>query len=341
MKDGIGKLIQLCQGRPVYVQTHNFPDPDALAAGYGISRLLECFEIHTTLCYDGKLDKRACKKMTEVFQIRVTPLRRMNLPEENAVLICVDGQRGNGNIRFVPVETVACIDHHPVTVEGHYAYQDIRAVGSCCAIVAEYFRDLGIEPDENTASALLYGIQVDTRQFTRGVSDLDIDMFRFLNRLANGELLRKFQVGGIAIDDLKAYASAIENLQIYERVGITEVEFPCSNDIIAMISDFFLSLEEIDLAVVYSIRRDGIKFSVRSELNGVDAGAWVKKALDGYGSAGGHPYMAGGLIEPDQAEKLGMYPRETIRDLFLNTLAEIAQELPEDGEEPVEDRENS
>lgn len=34
-------LLALCRDRPVYVQTHNFPDPDALASAHGLCRLLE------------------------------------------------------------------------------------------------------------------------------------------------------------------------------------------------------------------------------------------------------------------------------------------------------------
>ena len=34
-------LIDLCKGRRVYIQTHNFPDPDAIASAFGLQRFLE------------------------------------------------------------------------------------------------------------------------------------------------------------------------------------------------------------------------------------------------------------------------------------------------------------
>lgn len=35
----VDDLIRLCQGHAVYIQTHNFPDPDAIASAYGLQEL--------------------------------------------------------------------------------------------------------------------------------------------------------------------------------------------------------------------------------------------------------------------------------------------------------------
>ena len=51
------QLAKLCEGKYVYIQTHNFPDPDAIASAFGLQRLLELFDISSALCYDGRLDK--------------------------------------------------------------------------------------------------------------------------------------------------------------------------------------------------------------------------------------------------------------------------------------------
>ena len=48
--------------------------------------------------------------------------------------------------------------------------------------------------------------------------------------------------------------------------------------------------------MVYSLKKDGIKLSVRSEGVDMDAGKIINKALSGIGSGGGHAAMAGGFI---------------------------------------------
>ena len=83
---------------------------------------------------------------------------------------------------------------------------------------------------------------------------------------------------------------------MFEYVGFTYIPFECPNSLVAIISDFILSLDVVDVAVVYSINSDGIKFSVRSEREDVDAGKLIYQALDGIGSGGGHAAMAGGFV---------------------------------------------
>ena len=36
----LNDLVALFQGCPVYIQTHNFPDPDAIASAFGLQKLL-------------------------------------------------------------------------------------------------------------------------------------------------------------------------------------------------------------------------------------------------------------------------------------------------------------
>lgn len=316
-------LLALCRDRPVYVQTHNFPDPDALASAYGLCRLLEASGIKAIACYDGQLDKRAGRKMVEVFGIKAVPVHELGPLEADAFVLCVDSQKGNGNITPLSVGIQACIDHHPIFVASDYVYQDIRTVGACATLVASYFREAGVSPDASTAACLLFGIQNDTRQFSRGVSSLDIDMFGYLNRLSNAAELRALTSSTMAFSDLKAYVSAIDTFRVYADVGFSEVEYPCSDDLIAMISDFFLSLDGINLSVVFNRRADGIKFSVRSKQDTVDAGKLTNLALRGLGSGGGHPYMAGGVIATEHESELGVYPDEIIRDLFLDALQRL------------------
>ena len=64
-------LVELCKGHNIYIQTHNFPDPDAIASAYGLQKLLLFYEIPSTLCYDGRIDKLSASKMLEVFQIQM------------------------------------------------------------------------------------------------------------------------------------------------------------------------------------------------------------------------------------------------------------------------------
>lgn len=50
------KLADLCKGKHIYIETHNIPDPDAIASAFGLQRFLELHNVRFTLCYGGWLD---------------------------------------------------------------------------------------------------------------------------------------------------------------------------------------------------------------------------------------------------------------------------------------------
>ena len=82
----------------VYIQTHNFPDADALGSAYGLARLLEHFNISSTLCYDGKIDALSTKRILEEFEIQIQPKEHLRQMTEKSQIILVDSQKNAGNV---------------------------------------------------------------------------------------------------------------------------------------------------------------------------------------------------------------------------------------------------
>ena len=316
----IRELIEHCRGKNLYIQTHNFPDPDAIASAFGLKKLFEHFGVPSTLCYVGKLDRISTKKMTEMLGIEM--FSQKNIEEDMCTddpIICVDSQKGSGNILDLKGDEIACIDHHQyIDVEG-LVFHDVRKVGACATMITEYFQELGAEPDEDTATALLYGLKNDTMNFTRGVTDEDIKAFLYLNGKCSKTKLSKLEHDNMEYSDLKAYGTAIENIMIYDNLGMAMIPFSCPDALIAVVADFILSLEAVEVSVVYSKRKDGIKFSARSEIPQlVNAANLLAEALKGIGDGGGHPFMAGGLIPADKAAGLGENVDEMIHELILS-----------------------
>ena len=65
------KLVELLKGHKTYIQTHNFPDPDAIASAFGLQHFLRQHGVPTEICYDGKVEKLSTRKMFTVFGIEV------------------------------------------------------------------------------------------------------------------------------------------------------------------------------------------------------------------------------------------------------------------------------
>ena len=320
MKDGQQKpqdLIVLLKGHKTYIQTHNFPDPDAIASAYGLQYFLQQFGIDAILCYDGSIDKLSTKRMLTVFSMEILHADLLADMQESDYIVTVDGQKYNTNFTDLPGDEVACVDHHPQVRDCGYHYKDIRMAGACSSIVVSYYREMGIAIPPLVASALAYGIKMDTADFTRGATAFDSEMFAYAFETADVEKLQEMYKNVIEFKDLRAYAAAIDNIKIYDRTGFACIPFDCPDALIAIISDFILALDVVDVSIVYSVRKDGLKFSVRSEVEAVDAGKLVATALSGYGSGGGHKAMAGGFVPNESLDQIGQQYEFYIKEAFM------------------------
>lgn len=286
----------------VYIQTHNYPDPDALASAAGLQALLKCHQIDSSICYKGQIEKANTLAMLDFLHISVLPEDDPALTSKNEIIL-VDCQKGNSNVNDFIGNVVACIDHHKQQRTDYYRFFDIRPdMGSCASIITSYFKAGNLPVDTLLATTLLYGIQTDTASLTRGVSQLDVDMFSYLFRYADQTILHRLASSNLSMKDLASYQKAIDNLKIYGFLGCTNAGDDCPEAIIGTLSDFILTVDEIHLSLVYSRRAGGIKFSIRSESGMYDSSNLIRTALRGYGSGGGHAEMAAGFV-PNVTDK--------------------------------------
>lgn len=315
------QLVEILKGHKTYIQTHNFPDPDAVASAFGLQCFLNHYDIQAVICYDGGVEKLSTKRMFEEFGIEVVAKDGLKDMTEEDYIIVVDAQKYNANITDFIGDEVACIDHHPTYVACEYQYKDIRDVGACASIITSYFMETETPLPFKAAAALAYGIKMDTADFTRGATAFDAEMFAYAYEKADAKLIRDMYTDVMEFSDLKAYAAAIENIHVYDGTGFAKIPFDCPDALIAIISDFILSLDVVTVSVIYSMRKDGIKFSVRSEIDEVDAGTLTQKALSGYGRGGGHKEMAGGFIPIEKTESFAGKTEYYIEKMFLDAIS--------------------
>lgn len=285
----------------VYIQTHNFPDPDSIASAYGLQKLLESKQIKSTICYMGKIDRFSTIRMIHELNIELFHIDDIkNMTQEDEIIL-VDSQKGNINVEDIIGQEIICIDHHPSNEINDYKFADIRKnVGACASMVGEYFVQNNIPIDSKIATALIYGIKIDTANLSRGVSKLDLDMFYYLFTRCDMDTVKKLEHSVLQIDDLRAYANAISNISIVDGISFANTGVDCPEALIATISDFMMLISDVYLSVVYARRNDGLKLSVRSKYSTCDAGELCKLALKGYGNGGGHAHMAGGFVPLDE-----------------------------------------
>ena len=293
----LDELVSNIKNKHVFIQTHNFPDPDALSSAYGLQKLLETKNIKSTICYKGKIDRGNCISMMTQLNILAENVDEIDDLREEDEVILIDSQKWNGNTYDIIGNEIACIDHHPTFQQITYRFKDVRpGVGACASIIASYYYENDIPMSKNVATALMYGLKIDTADMTRGVSKLDLEVFQKLYFESDMTTIAFFSANELQMKDLKAYANAIETIELKDNICFANTGSNCPDGLIATISDFIMALEGVDFSVVYSYNDGGIKLSVRSgKYSDLNAGELTMRALNGIGTGGGHFTMAGGF----------------------------------------------
>lgn len=315
------KLLGVIQNERVYIQTHNFPDPDAIASAYGLQQLLRSQGVDSTICYEGKIERYNTNHIIGALGIEMINVADLKeeLRETDEVLL-VDVQKLNANVLDVAGEEIICIDHHPIVNRTEYRFCDIRPeMGACATIIASYFFENDIPMNEKTATVLTFGIRSDTNKLSRGVNELDLEMLYRMFPLADKGLIYHLENAELLLADLHAYAKAIDSIRLYGDISFANAGKNCPEALVSCVSDFMLNMVEITFSVVYSRKADGFKFSVRSE-GGADAGKIVAQVLNGIGSGGGHDIMAGGFAPFQGTEEEGKAFIQRIEKRFLDCI---------------------
>ncbi len=313
---GLPELIShLDTGRRIVIQAHDFPDHDAVAAAFGLARLLDQKGLTSTLCYGGEIQSDSLAEAVRVLEIPISTAAGLDL-EDDAQIVIVDGFVGNKNMSGIPGEVVGVIDHHSPPRKPDCKFFDIREdYGSCSTIIFDYYREAGAEMDPSVATALLMGIMMDTAFMTRGVSQLDLEAFSTLFFQGDWETGSRLLKNSLSLRDLGVFREAINSCIVAEGFCFVPIQKECSAEVMALVADFFLGLREIHFVVVVEPDRDAYRLSVRSEDHRYPSDVVVREALNGIGSGGGHIHMGGGAIPSD------LYPgEEGLRRRFLSAL---------------------
>jgi len=316
------QLVSKINREHVYIQMHNFPDPDAIASAFGLRELLKHKGIAATICYKGKIERYSTEKMCSLFHIEIENVEDItDRLDDTDEVILVDAQKGNSNIINITGDEIICIDHHPTFEQQEYRFADIRPeVGACASIIAQYFIENEIPMDERVATVLSFGIRMDTQNLSRGVSELDMEMLYRMFDLCNQNVIHNLENSNLYFEDLLAYSKAIYSIQVYDNVSFADTGRDCPEGLIASVSDFMLALVEVTFSIVYSRKKEGIKLSVRSEGAKLDAGKIVREALEGIGNGGGHAEMAGGFVPFEGNDAEAELLIKQIQERFLQVI---------------------
>lgn len=311
------------------IVTHDNPDPDAIASGVALARLASAAGCDPQVCYHGEITHQENRAFVNVLDLDLRQLEPGEGVEEFDGLALVDHSRPGVNNQLPPDSAVdIVIDHHPPRAPVDARFVDLRSgVGATSTLLVGYLDLFGVELDETVATALLFGIHVDTKGFTREVSPVDFEAAAAVIPAADTGVLERIEAPSVTSATIKTIARAIRNRHVEGEVLLSCVGQLTDRDALAQAADRLLMLEDITTTLVYGVKEGTIYVSARSRGTDVDIGEVVREAFDQIGSAGGHVDMAGaqitlGILEAveDSDESLVKIVENVVEDRFLDAI---------------------
>jgi len=304
------------------VLMHPNPDPDAMSCALATGKLATRAGTDPTLYYPGQIRHQENRAFQTVLDLDFNRIETASQIEEDEVVL-VDHNEARGFPGAEGIDPLAVIDHHPGGGEGG-DFTDVRTdYGACATIFAEYFESLDwdlIDPDEEAtvdpegdyidpeiATGLLYGIQSDTKQLTKGCCSAEFDAAEYLYEGIDEDMLDRIANPQVDAEVLDVKARAITDREIRNAFAVSDVGEISNVDAIPQAADELLRLEGVTAVVVMGRKGDTLHLSGRSRDDRVHMGKVLETVVADIpmGSAGGHARMGGGQLSIDHMNGIG------------------------------------
>lgn len=296
-------VIKEATGRGLAIFLQDNPDPDAIASGFALKRIAEKYDIRSNIYYGGNIGRQQNKTLVNLLE---TDLIRLKTPEEalnvintvDKVALIEASISSKNNILPADIVPNIVIDHHQTDfnlVKGEFV-EILPKIGATSTIMTRYLRHLNIIPDPPLATALRYGIRVDTCGFTRNTTTEDLEAAAYLSPLLDVGLLNQIENPPMSAETIDIIGRTIRNREVRGSYLISFVEFITDRDALPQAAELMLQMEGVSTVLVFGIDKDKVQLSARSVDTRINLAFLLQKAF-GFMNAGGHATMAAGCID--------------------------------------------
>jgi nanoRNase/pAp phosphatase (c-di-AMP/oligoRNAs hydrolase) len=299
-------LLDVIRGKErVLVLTHDNPDPDAIASGWGVVHLIEkTLAIPTRFLAGGIIARAENRALMKILRPPLEMTTEQIAPEPSEAVVLVDtlaSRRLAGPGGGKKLDAV--IDHHRSSRRAPlpFRFRDIRPkVLSTSSIVTCYLRSLSIEPPQAMATALAYGIVTDAKGMECRFSRADRTAFSWLSQFSDPQVLSRIENPELPRTYFADLLLALESCFIYGSVGFCFLPSASATEAVGETADLLIRCEGIDRLLCAAVVDGRVIISARTTDRGGDATALLGKAVGPRGGTwGGHEHRAGGSIPLD------------------------------------------
>ncbi len=298
----------ISEGERLAVFIHDDPDPDAMASAMALEKICEKAGTDSTTFHGGTVghpENEAFIANTGFEMERVDSNEVKGLLSDHDKVVFVDfAQASVNNIVPEDIKPDIILDHHYTNkdiYEGRFV--QVRSdVGATSTLMTRHLQDLDMEIDPLLASALLYGIKVDTHDYTKNVYPADYKAITYLGALADEELLDIFESPPLNPETIDVLGRAIQNRKMDHGLLMAFAGEINDRDDLSQVVELLMREEDAVTILVYGILGNDIYMSARCKDLSKNIGGKMKRAFSEIGEAGGHRHSGGGKISLDEFE---------------------------------------
>ena len=293
----VDALRAAVQGRTLLTIIWGNPDPDAIASAFALHELVREDALpHSQISYMGEFTRPENEAMARLLKIPMRKFSRSMLTPQT-VTATVDAQPSFFAPDTAPPFDIV-IDHHPASAPTGRLYTDVRPTyGATATLLTEYFQASGIRLTKKAATALFYGLKIDTGNLTRNVSDADVAAFRYLRMRIDENVVRTIELSQLPLETLDYFAIAFANKKVARDAAFAFLGTIPNADMCVHVADFFVKLSGISWVVTACRSKERITAVFRSDGLRKHAGKLAESLFGEYGTAGGHRTMARAELE--------------------------------------------
>ena len=304
------KMLEAHKGERHVIVLQDYPDPDAIAAGFAHQLLAASFGIEADLFYDGKISHQENIALVRLLKIEVHRLGKdQDLSSYNGAVF-VDNQGTTAphllkTVQDQKIPVLAVIDHHEQQDQLQPEFADVRPVGAAVSLYAEYMQqgllklDSGNERHVALATAMMHGIMTDTGGFIQA-GHADFMAASFLSKFRDSETLAQIMNQSRSKRVMELIYYALGNRVTVENMSIAGIGYLRADDrdAIPQAADFLISEENVHTAVVYGIVtgkdwNESLIGSMRTSKLTLDPDEFIK---DVFGQDVSGKYFGGGKL---------------------------------------------
>jgi len=305
------------------VVPHSNPDPDAIAAAVALVRIARSVGVPADVYYHGEISHQENRALVNRLGYDLRTLGPDEVPEAEAVALVDHSEPGVNDDLPRDLVPAIVIDHHPSDGEVRGEFVDVRVgVGATSTLLTDYLRGVGLTPDPDVATGLLYGIRVDTSDFTRETTVEDLEAAGVLLPHVDRDAVAEIESPSVSGDTLDTIARAIRNRRIRGEALVSCVGAISDRDTLAQAADRLLTLEAVSTTLVCGFMSGTVYISARTRGTDVDLGATLRTAFGDIGSAGGHADMAGAQIPLGLFSEVESQAESSLTTILANVVTE-------------------